>query len=511
MVRANQLDFISFAKAGIYVFALVWVLLVQIFNPHFVQLESALLAYSVVLIGFVYQFSLNYFKIQLDSFKLSLIDTALIFFIAKSLPFSSSILLFIFLFHVLLSGLILESRESFVVTLLCCGFLTLFYVNTPETKPFRIFLSLSIHHLSLFSILGLSLYFSDQFLKFEKTITSKDIDLRSQENFLQGVMENAPSGILTYNQAGEVILKNPIIDYLFNLTDKRRVRLADVFKNDDLAKKFLNAEVKNFEIEISSKYLNINKNVYWDEKLQSYISLAIVQDQTRQREVELQLRQQEKLAAIGGLAAGIAHEIRNPLAGISGSVELLSQTQANPEDQKLMKIILKEIDRLNNLVGEFLDYAKPDTPPTEKINLSAILVDCIENVKANKVIRQDIQFDAHIEENIFVLGFDYKMKQVFLNILINAAQAMQNTSFPLLKVSLKKNLNKAHIAIVDNGSGMNEETKKRLFEPFHTTKPKGTGLGLAITHKILTSHHARVQVKSEPNQGTEFSIEIALS
>lgn len=510
MVRANQLDFISFAKAGVYVFALVWVLLVQIFNPNFVQFESVLMAYSVILIGFVYQFGLNYFKIQLDFFKLTLIDTALIFLIAKSLPFSSSILLFIFLFHVLLSGLILESKESFVVTLLCCGFLTLFYVNTPETKPFRLFLSLSIHHLSLFSILGLSLYFSDQFLKFEKTITSKDIDLRSQENFLQGVMTHAPSGILTYNQTGDVILKNPVINSLFNLTDNQKNQLIEIFKNEDLVKKFLQAEATSFDFEFLSKYLTVNKNVYWDERLQSYISLAIVQDQTRQRDVELQLRQQEKLAAIGGLAAGIAHEIRNPLAGISGSVELLSQSQANPEDQKLMKIILKEIDRLNNLVGEFLDYAKPDTPPTEKMNLSAVLMDCIENLKANKTIRQDIQFDVQVEDNIFILGFDYKMKQVFLNILINAAQAMQNASGPQLKVYLKKDGLQADIKIIDNGGGMSESTKKRLFEPFHTTKPKGTGLGLAITHKILTSHQARVQVNSQPNQGTEFVINIAV-
>lgn len=503
----SQIDFIAFTKAGIYILALVWTLLVQILNPQFVQFESAMWLYVFLTFGFLSQFLFyNAPNTHFNSFRLTLIDTVLIFFILSVLPVSSSVLLFICLIHVLVSGLILNVKESFIITLLCCGFLTCLYLNTPDVKPFRIFLSLSIHHLSLFSILGLSLYFSNEFINFEKTITAKEIDLKSQEKFLQGVMTHAPSGVVTYTVAGQVILKNPLADSFLNISQNKALNIIDILQSEELAKDFLNSELKHFEFRFLDKIFSVSKNMYWDDRLQSFVHLAIFQDQTEQKKLEQRLRQQEKLAAIGGLAAGIAHEIRNPLAGISGSVELLSQNQNSEEDQKLMRIILKEIQRLNNLVGEFLDYAKPDTPPTSKVNLSFVLNECFENVKNNKSIRAETQFQLEVAPNVFIIGYDDKLKQAFLNMLINAVQATQSVEVPVVKLQLSVTDAEAHVIVSDNGSGISAENKKRLFEPFHTTKPKGTGLGLAITHKILSSHRARVNVHSEVNVGTQFEI-----
>lgn len=516
MVKVNQLEFIAFAKAGVFILALLWVVFSQIINPNFIQYQSTLWVYLFLAVSLFLQlflYSANHLtQTFLDPFKKAILDTILIILISHFLPFSSSVLLFIFLLHILISGLVLKVQESVLITLICCGYLTSIYLNMPEVKPFKILLSLSIHHMSLFLTLGLSLYFSNEFIKFENEIISKVIDLKSQEKFLHGIMTHAPSGILTYTKSGEILLKNPLLDILLNLKNSDTINtnkknIIDLFHDENITQSFLKEDSFNFEFEILSKVFSVNKNIYWDERLGTYVHLAIFQDQTEQRKMENKLRQQEKLAAIGALAAGIAHEIRNPLAGISGSVELLTQNYSNSEDQKLMKIILREIDRLNNLISEFLDYAKPETSPKDVINFSQVVLESIENVKCNNKLNLQIVYDLHIDEDLKLVGVANKLKQALLNLLINAAHAVHANSQPVIRVELAQSADAVVLKISDNGYGMSEETKKKLFEPFHTTKSKGTGLGLAVTHKILNLHKARINVTSEINQGTEFRIE----
>ena len=233
------------------------------------------------------------------------------------------------------------------------------------------------------------------------------------------------------------------------------------------------------------------------------------QDLTVVRRLEFAMRQSEKLAAVGQLAAGIAHEIRNPLASISGSIELLGQGgQTSPEDQKkLMSIVLKEIDRLNNMITEFLDYVKPNQVSDESVQLPGLLTDICEMNKLNKNLRKETEVVLELTSKKIIAGSRDKLRQALINIIINAHQAVSEQQQPRVKVVCIDGDKKVIVKISDNGIGIEEARLKKIFEPFHTTKAKGTGLGLAVTHKILEAHNAQIFVESQKGIGTQFTLE----
>jgi two-component system sensor histidine kinase PilS (NtrC family) len=239
--------------------------------------------------------------------------------------------------------------------------------------------------------------------------------------------------------------------------------------------------------------------------MKDQVQVNLIKDVTDVVLLQEQMKQKEKMAAVGQLAAGIAHEIRNPLAGISGSIELLSQEKSDPDEQKLMKIILREIDRLNNLITEFLDYSKPDKVPDQPVDLSFILDEVAQNIRNHPELSKNLKLNMNISKAV-VLGFSDKLKQGFLNIVMNAVQAMKDQSEPQLVIATEQNTHHVIVRIKDNGSGMTETVKNRIFEPFFTTKSKGTGLGMAITHKVFDSHQAKIEIDSQIGVGTEFKI-----
>jgi two-component system sensor histidine kinase PilS (NtrC family) len=215
------------------------------------------------------------------------------------------------------------------------------------------------------------------------------------------------------------------------------------------------------------------------------------------------------MAAVGQLAAGIAHEIRNPLASISGSVQLLGAgfKPQQEEEQKLMRIVLREIDRLNNLITEFLDFVRPDVLKDDPIDLNVLIRDVVEMLKFNKNLRADIVQDLDLKADVEISGNRDKLKQALLNIVINAYQAMNDVAEPKITIRTFSTDGKVTLKIRDRGCGIDEVGLRRMFEPFHTTKPKGTGLGLAVTHKIIESHHGHIEVESAKGVGTEFTLE----
>jgi two-component system sensor histidine kinase PilS (NtrC family) len=241
--------------------------------------------------------------------------------------------------------------------------------------------------------------------------------------------------------------------------------------------------------------------------------LLLFDDRTEQKLMEDSLRQQEKLAAVGQLAAGIAHEIRNPLASISGSIQLMLANPGNhkEEDLKLMRIVDKEIDRLNRLISDFLNYVRPETRSDTPVNLNNIVREVLESIKFNPKLRQDVKQESALKAQCDVLGNRDKLKQAILNLVINGYQAMDKTSLPILEVETVDQGQVVVLVVRDNGCGIKKENLHRIFEPFHTTKPQGTGLGLAVTHKILQAHGARVFVESVEGEGTKFLIEFPAS
>jgi two-component system sensor histidine kinase PilS (NtrC family) len=187
------------------------------------------------------------------------------------------------------------------------------------------------------------------------------------------------------------------------------------------------------------------------------------------------------------------------------------QDGGSDEEQtaRLMAIVGKEIDRLNNLITEFLDFAKPEAPLEDHVDMGDLVSEILDFVK-NDSQRKSVGGSAEIENGHIVLANRNKLKQAFLNIIVNAFQASENEAKPEVDVVVKKSGSVVVVSIKDNGIGMSEKLKQRIFEPFHTTKHKGTGLGLAITHTILEAHQANLSVESEEGVGTEFRMEFPL-
>jgi two-component system sensor histidine kinase PilS (NtrC family) len=341
--------------------------------------------------------------------------------------------------------------------------------------------------------------------------------IRKLYDFNDVIVENIPSTILTLNESGQVLRANKIASRLFSdlaLVDKNikdiNIHVAEAFEEFKLLadkSKSLRTEVSFYNYRQEKQIFEIIFSFFEIQNQQSSYIL-LIQNLTELRNIEQRMRQKDKLAAVGQLAAGIAHEIRNPLASISGSVQLLSaslQTQSMDE-QKLFKIIIKEIDRLNNLISEFLDYVRPDVLVDDPVNIVPIISEVLDMVQRNPKIKTTVEQKRHFQSSLLINGQAEKLKQAFLNIIINAYQAMESTLRPELTVSVTDSEDKVHVTIKDNGIGISSEHIQRIFEPFHTTKPSGTGLGLAITHKIFETHKAEVRVHSQVGHGTTFEI-----
>lgn len=340
------------------------------------------------------------------------------------------------------------------------------------------------------------------------------IGLLQQLNSL--IVQNIPIGILTLDRAGLVLQSNAAAASIFDWVNFNSANLsaAQVLPHSPLDDWLQGAAPKHaVELELrhpESEELKVLKvSITPISGAQKEVGFLLgVEDLTKVKELELTMRQSEKLAAVGQLAAGIAHEIRNPLASISGSVQMLEGLASSSEDgAKLIKIILREIDRLNNMITEFLDFVKPESSSLQPMDLSELVVEVTELLKVDPSLSQAIHMSVEVEPSVWIKGDRDKLKQAFLNIMINACQAMEKVEQPKLIVRSVTQAGLVSLEVQDNGMGMDEKTQKRIFEPFLTTKPKGTGLGLSVTHRIIENHQGRIHVQSTPNAGSVFRLE----
>lgn len=227
------------------------------------------------------------------------------------------------------------------------------------------------------------------------------------------------------------------------------------------------------------------------------------------KEMEQAVRRAEKLSAVGQLAAGIAHEIRNPLASMSGSIQMLrDELVLDQENKRLMDIILSEMERLNGLITEFLNYAKPYKPQKEEVDLSSVMEETIDIFEKGLSQEQRVMIKKEITPEVKVYGEQEKLREVFWNLFNNAAQSMPEGGE--LMVFLKNTANTAVAAITDSGEGIEKDDLGRVFEPFFTTKTSGTGLGLATVYRVVEAHDGEIGVKSEKGEGTTFTVRLPL-
>ena len=238
---------------------------------------------------------------------------------------------------------------------------------------------------------------------------------------------------------------------------------------------------------------------------------SLLAEQTRKTRIKLRtmeghVKRVEKMAAIGEMAAGLAHEIKNPLASLSGSIQLLKEDMRyDPDHDRLMHIILREADRLSSLASNFLLYARPPAGKVEPIKLDRVVLEAAELFEKDASNNGRITTSKQVSEDLWISMDRGHLHQILWNLLLNAAEAIKDEG--QIKIEMFPLKNKlACVKITDSGCGISKETLASIFDPFFTTKPNGAGLGLSIVHRILEAYDAWLNVESELNQGTTVTL-----
>ena len=400
----------------------------------------------------------------------------------------------------------------------------------------QVFYSLIIYMAAFYIVAFLSSAISEELKKKKKELIQKQVDYNQLEAFNRNIIQSLDSGLLTIDLNGN-------INFLNRTAEKILHGGGESLKDTSIYRLFPNISemLEKVESKVSESSLDYQRyetllTDYDGRKLYLGFSISpltdpegslightlIFQDITKFKEMEEQMKRVDKMAAVGLLAAGMAHEIRNPLASLSGSVQMLN-TELNLDDhqQRLMEITLREAERLNTLITDFLLFAQP--PQTHKIltPIGRVLEETLDLFIHSPSFHDGIRIlRPSGQEKIRASVDPDQMKQVFWNLFINAAQSMSNGG----KIEVQLGKGKAprgttlslssqlkakewiKISITDSGNGIALEEKEKIFEPFFTTKENGTGLGLSVVHKIIENHQGSIKVESELGRGSTFTI-----
>ena len=261
-----------------------------------------------------------------------------------------------------------------------------------------------------------------------------------------------------------------------------------------------------------NKYLEIRAMPRFDRDNRVIGLIHVIRDITERKRIEEELQRAEQLKTVGEWATGLVHEIKNPLAGIKGSVEVLADEASLPdEDRAIVVQAVEEIKRIEVLLKSLLNFAKPPKPQLVLTDVNNILDKTIDFALRHPSVLSNSSMAINVFKDLDpelpqTMADPVQIQQVFLNLLLNAIDAMPNGGMLATKTSYDTKLDSIQITISDTGSGMDKSIKSKVFQPFFTTKRKGSGLGLAITRRLVEQHGGQIYLESDPGKGTVFNI-----
>ena len=337
-------------------------------------------------------------------------------------------------------------------------------------------------------------------------------------SLLETVLDSIDMGILVCDEKNNLVLVNKCAQRLLPLNYSEGVQLWPAIRDERIVEFFksilLNRErVVGREINVEqhdrNRLLSINV-VPLVQNRRITGSLIYIEDITEKRRVESRLRRAENLASLTTLAAGVAHEIKNPLGSISIHLQLLRKTLAKKNKSsskttdKYFDVLKEEIERLNRIVVDFLFAVRPMSLELRRSDINALVWQIAEFVRY-EMEQANILLLLELDENLPRILMDERyMKQALLNLITNARAAMPNGG--VLTIATKHVENEIRLSICDTGTGIGEKNMAKIFEPYFTTKETGTGLGLTQVYKIIREHQGEITVDSAPGEGAEFRI-----
>jgi len=403
------------------------------------------------------------------------------------------------------------------------GYLTLEALQTIFTAGESIFYGIFLHILIFYLVAFISGYLAERLRQQNTVLEATSQALRRAQLETDDILRHLNSGLLTIDSAGKIIYFNRAAEKILGYREDevRGLTCDEVFAdrmpelavclNDGVL--WRDAHPRR-EIEAVTRTgvqfpLGISTSVLTESDGELRGVIAIFSDLTEAKELDAKVRAADRLAAIGELSASIAHEIRNPLAAISGSVEVLAkELRLENENERLMRLILKESHRLNKILSDFLSYARIERPTYAKVDVCHVAGDVIRLLANHDGFRPHVAFSLQSEEPVcYVAGDEDLMKQLLLNIATNACEAFEGKNGSVqIHIGRADRSGCVEVIVQDDGPGMSAEHLKKVFQPFFSTKKQGTGLGLAIVHRIATALQVTLAVDSEIGRGTQFRL-----
>ncbi len=436
----------------------------------------------------------------------------------------------LYYFIILGSSLFLERQKNLALLLLCClsySAVIICHFSPPASNILALpllaanargtFASVLFLRLASFLIFAFILWLiTREHQKTRETLKQKESDLAEVKRTSDHIIQSIDSGLLTIdnrmtivslNKAGEQLLGRSRSSIMKQPLGELLPKLPELQEGKTLLRRELDYRHP------AGRRLTLGYSItdLENETGEQLGKILVFQDLTELKKIEQQLKIADRLAVLGRLSASMAHEIRNPMAAIRGSVEMLHSELklADPTHVKLMQIILRESDRLNRLISDFLSFARQDSREQKTINLPAMLKD-ITFLFRNQFPRISFTETFESEEQL-VSGNPDQIKQVFWNLYKNAIEAVGEQGSIKVSCTVKENDNDTgksngsfiEVLIEDDGPGIPEEVAGNIFEPFFTTKKEGTGLGLFIVFQLLKLNNGTISIRNrEPGPGT---------
>ncbi|HEY6138669.1 MAG TPA: ATP-binding protein [Thermoanaerobaculia bacterium] len=392
-------------------------------------------------------------------------------------------------------------------------------VPTPWSSS-RLYLNMATNFAGFYATALLTSYLSEKLQRTFEELDANRHNLAELRALNQNVVQSIPSGLITISPSGLVTFANPAA--------------AQILRRD--AHNLVGCHVSELGFFTESEWRAVHEGMgtapvmRWEKDdfhagdephtlgwavtpLHTLDGIAsgytlIFQDLTEMKRLEAEVRLKDRMAAVGELSAGIAHEIRNPLAAIAGSVQVLKKSEAlTPQEQRLMSIILRESERLNKSIADFLRFVKPQEKRPAEFDIAASLSETLDLLANSPELSPEHKIERQIAPQSYtIVGDGDQIRQVFWNIARNAVQAMPRGG--RLRVQTEVADGAYNIVFADSGRGMSDSDQRRLFQPFRTNFPTGTGLGMAISYRIVQEHGGRIDVRTRQGSGTMITVSL---
>jgi two-component system sensor histidine kinase PilS (NtrC family) len=481
-------------------------------------------------------------KNRLNIYIQALTDAALITFLVYITGGISSIYSVFYPLVIIYSVLFLEKRGGLIIAsasgILYGSLLDLEYygiihpinalaVHDYDMGAGYVFSRIFVHLLSFYIIGLLASFVVEQERRVRTLLSEKETAFDQLDLLHRSIIESVETGIMTINRQGRIKSFNKAAEEIsgFAFADVENKDIVEVFpgfaevrkktKEDDDRR----SSKKRYNIEFTRD--NNNKlilsclvSTLKDSKGKRIGDIVIFQDITSMIEMEEALEKSKRLAIIGEMAAGLAHEMRNPLASLSGSIQILKRDlQLSEVDEKLMQIILRGKDQLDHVIKDFLLLARPATGDRETVFVKEIIEGVMETIQYLPDWNGDIKVRMEFLDNLGVYANRTEIREVIWNVVMNAVQSMPGGGE--LSVETRKIYDGAQgesleIRVSDTGYGIDDRHLDKIFEPFFTTKERGTGLGLAIVNRIIEGYTGRILIKRGVEKGTICTVSLPL-